>query len=189
MVHNQAFFMTRFTVLKPDHVRSIHLIFKFYRSRFVCYDLQPRNHPLFPDKKYHRSILGKRKILRRTFQRFQAWIKWHSQETLSSRLSSLNYCGCVSTSVSSLIEEFIVPFPGTIRSDIWSSRLTRNLTSECGFVRGKIAHLPRGDRKTAKDVAISCGRCGHSSMQRRNFRSPAFVILIVRLKAITHKIP
>lgn len=56
MDHDQAFFMTRFTVLKPDHVRSIHLIFKFHRSRFVCYDLQPRNHPLFPDKKYHRSI-------------------------------------------------------------------------------------------------------------------------------------
>lgn len=67
----------------------------------------------------------------------------------------------VSTSVSLLIEESVAPFPG--RNGVRSSRPTRDLTSKRGSICGKIAHLPCGNRKTAKDVAISRGGCGRSS--------------------------
>jgi len=67
----------------------------------------------------------------------------------------------VSTSVSPLIEESVAPFPG--RNGVRSSQPTRDLTSKRGSIRGKIAHLPCGNHKTAKDVAISRDGCGHSS--------------------------
>lgn len=81
--------------------------------------------------------------------------------------------------MSSLIKRSVMPFPETVHSNVLSSRPTRGLMSKRGSVRGKIAHLPRGDRKTAKDVAISRGGCGRSSPQ---FYSPlSAVVLVVRL--------
>lgn len=87
--------------------------------------------------------------------------------------------GYLSTNVSSLIEKSVAPFPGTVHSNVLSSRPTRGLMSKRGSVHGKITHLPLGNRKTAKDVAISRGGCGRSSPQF--YPSLSAVVLAVHL--------